>query len=120
MPEEATEIRNKDLIYHQRFQKNLREYLKSLITPELIEEHRRTPLGQHSDALERVLNYFRRAPGEDKYSLYEIETGRKYRIIALSGQKGIPPREVDERIYESKNEALHAVFLKRVQELMES
>jgi branched-chain amino acid transport system permease protein len=120
MPEEATEIRNKDLIYEQRFNKRLREHLKTLITPELIEEHKQKPLGQHSDSLERVLNYFRRAPVENKYSLLEIEANRKYRVIALSGQKGIPPREIDERIFHSKNEALHAVFLKRVQELMES
>jgi branched-chain amino acid transport system permease protein len=120
MPEEATEIRNKDLIYAQRFNKRLREHLKTLITPELIEEHRLKPLGQHSENLERVLNFFRRAPGDNKYSLYEIEADRKYRIIALSGQKGVPPREVDERIFHSKSEALHAVFLKRVQELMES
>ncbi|MGI9335287.1 MAG: branched-chain amino acid ABC transporter permease, partial [Gammaproteobacteria bacterium] len=120
MAEEATEIRDKDLIYHRRFHKRLREQLKATITPELIEEHRLKPLGQHSDPLERVLNFFRRAPGDNKYALYEIEPNVKYRIIALTGQKGVPPREVDDRIFTDKNEAVHAVFLKRVQELMES
>ncbi|MFO1349639.1 MAG: branched-chain amino acid ABC transporter permease [Gammaproteobacteria bacterium] len=120
MSEEATEIRNKDLIYFRRFNKNLRDHLKTLITPELIEEHRRKPLGQHSEALERVLNFFRRAPMENKYALYEIEANRRYKIVALTGVKGIAPRDVDERIYTDKNEALHAVFLKRVQELLES
>ena len=120
MPEEATEIRDKDQIYLRRFNKKLRDHLKTLITPELIEEHRQKPLGQHSENLERVLNFFRRSGGPDKYALYEIEANRKFKVVAITGQKGIPPREVDDRIYTDKNEALHAVFLKRVQELMES
>ena len=120
MPEEATEIRDKDQIYERRFNKQLREQLKALITPETIEEHRLKPLGQHSEGLERVLNHFRRAPGENKYALYEMEPNRKYRIIALSGQKGVPPRDVDDRVFHDKNEALHAVFLLRVQELMDA
>ena len=62
MPEEATEIRDKDQIYYRRFDKNLRDYLKTLVTPELIEEHRLSNRSdRHSDPLERVLNYFRAA-----------------------------------------------------------
>ena len=51
---------DRDQIYQQRFDKQLRTHLKTLITPALIEEYRASPLGQHSDDLERVLNYFRR------------------------------------------------------------
>src|SRR6185295_8913109 len=32
-------------------------------------QHRRCPLGQHSEALERMLNYFRRQPQVDKYAI---------------------------------------------------
>ena len=120
LPEEATEIRDKDQIYHRRFYKRLRDHLKTLISPELIEEHRLKPLGQHSDPLERVLNYFRSASGENKYVLYEMKANTEYKIIVTTGQKGIPPRDLDGTIYTDKNDALHAVFLKRVQDLMDS
>lgn len=120
LPEEATEIRDKDQIYFRRFDKKLRDHLKTLVTPELIEEHRLKPLGQHSDALERVLNYFRAAGGENKYVLYEMKANREYKIIVTTGKKGVPPREVDGVVYTNKDEALHAVFLKRVQDLMDS
>ena len=50
LPEEATESNDKDAIYFRRFDKMQRDYLKGLITPEIIEEHRRQPLGQHSEA----------------------------------------------------------------------
>ena len=46
MPEEAIDFADKQEIYYRRFQKRLRDRLKALITPELIEEHRQRPLGQ--------------------------------------------------------------------------
>ena len=122
MPEEATEIADKQLIAYRRFDKRLRERLKALITPELIEEHRRAPLGPHSDALSRVLNYFRRGEMPDKYAiLQEGDPGSwRYSVMALSGEPGKPPRVVDDRLYDTRDEAYHAVFLLRVNDLLES
>lgn len=121
MPEEAIEIHDKQAIYYRRFDKRLRDRLKALITPELIEEHRLKPLGQHSDALSRVLNYFRRGEVADKYAIMR-QTGQfhAYKIVAFSGVRGAPPRLVDDRVYNDINEAYHAVFLLRVNDLMES
>ena len=92
-----------------------------MITPALIEEHRLKPLGQHSDTLARVLNYFRRGEVADKYAIMR-QTGQfhAYKIVAFSGVRGAPPRLVDDRIYHDINEAYHAVFLLRVNDLMES
>ena len=121
MPEEATEIADKQAIFYRRFDKRLRDRLKDLITPELIEEHRQKPLGQHSDALDRVLNYFRRGDMPDKYAIMRLpEDFNAFKIVALSGERGSPPRLVDDRIYHSVDEAYHAVFLLRVNDLMES
>ena len=53
LPEEATESSDKDHVYFRRFDKLQREYLKTLITPQVIEEFKNKPLGQHSEALER-------------------------------------------------------------------
>ena len=121
MPEEATEISDKQEIYYRRFDKRLREELKQLVTPELIEEHRRKPLGRHSDALNRVLNYFRRGEMADKYAIMRQPTAfNHYKIVALSDERGAPPRIVDDRVLETIEEAYHAVFLLRVNDLLES
>lgn len=120
LPEEATETRNKDLVYFRRFDKMQRDFLKRLITPEIIEEHQQKPLGQHSEALERVLTYFRRQPQLDKYAITVIEPFKAYRLVALSGVRGVAPRLVEDKTYTSPNEAYHALFLRRVQDLLES
>jgi len=121
MPEEATEVLDKQELYYRRFNKRLRERLKLLVTPELIKEHRTNPLGHHSDALSRVLNYFRRGEMADKYVIMRLKNGEeRFRIMAVSGVKGMPPRIVDDREYDDLNDAYHAVFLLRVNDLMES
>ena len=120
MPEEATEIVDKQLIYVRRFDKQLRDELKPLITDELIAEHGRTHGGRRSDALERVLAYFRRTAAADKYAIVATKPFAEYHIVALSGRRGVPPRLVDDRIYVTAEAASHGVFLKRVQDLLES
>ena len=121
MPEEAIDVHDKQELYYRRFNKRLRERLKTLITPELIEEHRRDPLGHHSDALARALNYFRRGEMADKYIINRMQPEvERFRIMALSGTRGMPPRVVDDREYTDINEAYHAVFLLRVNDLLES
>ncbi len=120
LPEEATETKDKDLIYWRRYDKMQRDYLKKLVSPEIIEEHRRGPLGQHSEALERLLLYFRRAPQSDKYAIIAVEPFKAYRIVALSGHRGVAPRLVEEKTYESQEAAYHGVFMRRVQDLLES
>ncbi len=120
LPEEAVETEDKDLVYWRRYDKMQRDYLKSIVTPELIEEHRLCPLGQHSEPLERLLLYFRRQPQPDKYAIQVIEPFKAYRIVALSGQRGIAPRVVEDKIHGSQEEAYHGVFMRRVQDLLES
>ena len=118
MAGETAAHHDRDKVYRERFDKQLRAHLKTLITPALIEEYRASPLGQHSDDLERVLNFFRRAPFEGKYALFELEANRKYKIVTATGRAGGLPEDVDGTVYTDKNEALHAVFLKRVDALM--
>ena len=120
MPEEAVDIHDKSTIAHRRFDKRTRDALQPLITPEVIEEHRRCPRGQHSDALMRLLNYFRVASLVDKYALMVDAPFKCYHVIALSGVRGVPPRRVDDKTYSVLDEAYHAVFLKRCQDLIES
>ena len=122
MPEEATEIADKQQVYYRLFDKRLRDQLKTQITPELIAEHKARPLGQHSDALDRVLNYFRRGEMPDKYAILRVGayTSSTYKVLAFSGRPGHPPRVVDDKLYASMDEAYHAVFLLRVNDLLAS
>ena len=120
LPEEAPDVRDKALIYQRRYDHAQREHLKSLIDDDLVEEHRRNPTGLHSDSLERVMLYFRKSDLAGKYCVYAIEPFRQYRIVALSGLPGVPPRIIDDRIYTTINDAYHAVFLRRVTDLRSS
>ena len=59
--DEAT-LRDGNSVYRDHFDSMTRQHLKKIVTEDLIEEHRRKPTGRHSEALERVLAYFRRLP----------------------------------------------------------
>ncbi len=120
LPEEATEIDDKSIVYQRRFDKMTRDHLKTLVTPEIIAEHRTSLNKQHSDALERLLIYFRARPQVEKYAIQVVELFKGYRIIALSGHRGTAPRVVEDKIYPSVDEACHGVFVRRVQDLLES
>jgi branched-chain amino acid transport system permease protein len=86
----------------------------------LIAEHQRDPRGQHSDTLERVLDYFRRSSALTPYVLVCTEPFRQWRLARLTGTRGQPPQFVDEQTFESEAEAMHALFLKRVEEIGQS
>jgi branched-chain amino acid transport system permease protein len=88
LPEEATETEDKDVLYRRRFDKMQRDFLKTLVCEEVIEEHKKKPLGQHSEALERLLLYFRRAPQVDKYAISRDSRSKRYKIVAFSGFRG--------------------------------
>lgn len=120
MPEEAVEIHDKQTIAIGRFNALVRAELKALINDALIEEHRTTYRKRRSDALERVLTHFRAAGAADKYAILAVRPFAEYRIVALSGRRGVPPRAVDDQVFTSHEAADHGVFLKRVQDLMES
>lgn len=96
------------------FQAQLKEEIRGLITPELIEEHRRQPLGRHSDALERVLNFFRRPPA---YALYSPRAFREWQIVRLPIDPSAPPTPIDDTVYRTEDEAYHALFLRNIADL---
>ena len=97
------------------FRARLRTEVKALVTPELIDEHRRDPLGRHSDALERVLNFFRRPPS---YALYSRNPMREWQIIRLPVALGAPLQPVDTTVYRDERDAYHAVFVRHLDDLM--
>lgn len=88
--------------------------IRALITPELIAEHKRQPLGRQGDALTRVVNFFRHPP---KYALYSPVPMREWVVIAVPIAPGAPPAPLDGTVYTSEADALHAVFLRHVADL---
>ena len=100
---------------YARFNAGLHAQIRNLITPALIEEHRIKPLGQGSDALERVKNFFSRPPF---FGLYARRAMREWQIIALPVTAPFMPQPIDDKVYTSENEAYHAVFLKHVEQLL--
>jgi len=52
-----------------RFDARTRAAIRPLLTKRVISEHKRNPLGDHNDALKRVLNYFRRSTTLTPYVL---------------------------------------------------
>lgn len=118
MTERAIEVEDKDLVTRDHFDRMQRQYLRTLVTKDVIEEHRRKPLGQHSEPLERLLHYFRERPLEGKYAVLREREGDGYRIVALSGVRGVPPQPVGEERFATVEAAYHGIFLKRIEELM--
>lgn len=108
---------DRDLEVAERYGAWIRPRLRALLTDELIAEHERNPLGQHSDALERVLNYFRRAPVADKYAIVCTKPDREWRICRMNARRGETPPVVGDEVFDSEAAAHHGVFLRRVREL---
>ena len=120
MPTDAEDIENKDIHYRRYYDGKQEEFLRMLVCDEVIEEHRQRPLGQHSEPLERLLLHFRRMPMAKKLAIKRDETSSRFRLIAFSGRRGVPPRVVDDTEYTTVEEAYHAIFLRQIKELQDS
>jgi hypothetical protein len=91
--------------------------LRHLVTPELVDEHARVPLGPHSPDLARVLDVLRRRRGSMAGKHVVVEHGGTYRLGRLAGFPG-GGVEVDPSVaYGSRGAAEHAVLCRRLEEL---
>jgi N,N-dimethylformamidase len=92
--------------------------LRGLVTDELIAEHRADPLAREkSPALLHVLDVMRQAPISGKLAILARRPGEEYQIIRLSGLYGDADDLSDPRRYGTEDDALHEVFLRRLDEL---
>ena len=118
IPPADLEQRDGNSVYRDLFDSMTRQYLKKIVTDDLIEEHRRKPTGRHSEALERVLAYFRRLPLGHQYAL-QSGPDDGYRIVALSTARRGRPHPVDDAHYPTLDAAYHGIFLKKLKDMME-
>ena len=108
---------DKSAVAFRRFDERTRDAIRLLITKKVIAEHKRTPLGDHSDALARVLNYLRRGPSTTALVIVCTKPFQQWRIARLSGERGKAPTFIDDQVYKSEAKAMHALFLKRIEML---
>ena len=107
---------DQDIVVWQHFTERRAEQIRALITDEVIEEHRRNPRGHHSDALDRVLRFFRVAPIPGKEIVIESVPFETYHVGVMTGVPG-KSAEILPETYGSYEETLHAIFLRRVARL---
>lgn len=89
---------------------------RELISPELIEEHRRRPIGQHGDRLARLLTHLRTIPGIAHLVILALPDG-SFALGGLDRERGRSPAPVNERRFATIDEAEHAVFTLRLKAL---
>ncbi|MGF6757444.1 hypothetical protein [Paraburkholderia sp. GAS42] len=111
------QVKNRDLVYYERYLRIQRERARRLVREDLIEEHRLKPLGHHSDALARLAFILGNGPHAGKYAIRVVEPFKAYKIVSFSGVRGVPPTTVDETTYASPDEAYHAIFLRRLADI---
>lgn len=100
----------------QNFDHFTRSYLLSVLSDQLIEEHRSKPDGHHSEPLTRLLNWCHMRPLDQQYIVIHRSDGH-FRIARLSGKPRSAPMPVDDQTYATVREARHAVFLKHIKDL---
>lgn len=93
--------------------------IKLLITPEIIEEHQRQPIGQHSPDLSQILIYLRRNHPKlkQKYIIVCTRPHQQWCIAKLSGRRGVPPSLCEDACFVSEAAAEHGVFVRQLQDL---
>lgn len=109
---------DRDQIALARWDKRMRAALRPFITKKVIAEHKRDPLGRHSDALARVLNYIRRRAPYGRCVVVCTKPFKQWRVARMPRDRGQTPVFIDERTYTSEAKAMHAAFLVRIEELM--
>src|ERR1700724_1666685 len=110
---------DRSMIAVARFHARTRAAIRPLLTKKVIADHKRDPLGDHGDALKRVFNYLRRSTTLTPYVLVCPEPFHEWRLARLSGERGKAPIFIDAPKYNSEAKAMHALFLKRVEEVMQ-
>ncbi len=118
--EETDETRDRDVLFRRYFDGKQEAFLRTLVSDAVVEEHKQSPLGQHSEPLERLLLHFRRMPMAEQYVIKREGASSTFRLLALSGVRGVPPSPVGDERYTSVEEAYHGIFLRQIQTLMES
>jgi branched-chain amino acid transport system permease protein len=100
-----------EAVIASRFHARRVEALRPLITAEMVEEHWRSPLGPHSDGLQRVLNYLGLFGIDGK--LITEHDGEAWFVCRVVGFPALRAERVAGPL-DSEAQALHEVFRRRL------
>lgn len=115
----VTLVADSDQHFFDYFSDKQREYVRKVVSDDLIEEYRRQPLGRHSEPLERTLAYFRRLPISRQYALRQAKDGT-CRMISMSGKRGVPPTYVGDEIFRTPQEGYVGIFMRQIKDMDEN
>lgn len=110
-------MRDRQLEVYALFDRQATRRTLGLVSDEVVAEHAANPSGPHSDPLQRVLRHLRRAPVQGKYVIVAVRPWAEYRIGVLTGVHGEAPAVLDDGPWATEEEAMHAVFLRRIADL---
>ncbi|MEQ8233610.1 MAG: hypothetical protein RLW61_20370 [Gammaproteobacteria bacterium] len=111
--------RDKTVAWWEDFLRRRAAELAPLVTPAVLAEHLADPRGArqpHSQALRELLDFIHNQPTDGKSFAYAARPYAEYRLSVMHG-RGSPPTIVAEAAYATEREAVHAVFLERLQRL---
>jgi hypothetical protein len=91
--------------------------LRELVTPEVLAEFRADPHGARgrSAALAQTLNFIRMQPIEDRVFAYAEVPFERYKLGSMHAERGVPPEIDDSRTFATEEEAIYAVFTRRLE-----
>lgn len=109
------QVRRQSTVYRLLEDRIKDVFVRPRVTQKIIDEHKKKPIGMHSDELERVLVYLRRNHLEISGKLIIVCTKphEEWRIAELSNIPHMPP-VMREESYKNRNEAEHGVFVLRL------
>lgn len=108
---------DRDARVYLAFDAAQRERFRSLVTPELIAEHKAGPRAVKSDDLHRILAYLRRGPIAGKYVAVVEEPFARWRIGVLSGVRGEPIQVLEDEDFYTEQDVQHAIFVRRLKDI---
>lgn len=116
---QPSQERNGEARWIEYFRRRRIAELRELITPEAVEEFRADPHGARgrSKALAHALNFMRMQPIEGRVFAYAEVPFQRYRLGSMRAERGVAP-EIDEgETFATEEEAIFAVFLRRLEML---
>lgn len=109
---------DRDFQVRDHFDRMTRGYLRSVLSDDLIEEHRRGDLGHVSEPLARLLAWCRRRPPGEQYAV-KAEADGSFRLVRFAPRRGQAPSYIGDERYATLQAARHGAFLRHVSDLTE-
>jgi hypothetical protein len=109
---------NEDFHVRDHFDRMTRAYLRSVLSDELIEEHRSGDASHPSEPLSRILAWCQRRPLTEQYAV-KAESDGTFRLVGFAGRRGQPPRYIGDERFATVQEARHGAFLRHISDLTE-